>query len=144
MKLLFLIAFVYLIIEYLNYSNRKAKKPNDGITGSEATDENIEDNNNEDLLDLDCLSNNKLNNSTLDSSAKSSTKKQIVNNQAQTHQKEYITEVITKDQSSMNPMEESSLGDIHCFIDENEVPLKECDLEPEAESVQELTDNQTS
>ena len=106
MKLLFLIAFVYIFIEYLNYSNRKAKKFNDGITGSKATDENIEDKNNEDLLDLDCLSNNKLNDSTLDSFAKSSTKKQIVNTQAQSPPKEYITEVITKDQSIMNPMEE--------------------------------------
>ena len=124
--------------------NRKEKKSNDGITESEAKDEKIEDNNNEDLLDFDCLSNNKLNNSTLDSSAKSSTNKQIVNTQAQNPKKEYITEVITKDQSSMNPIEESSLGDIHCFIDENEVPLKECDLEPEVGSVEELTDNQTS
>ena len=85
-----------------------------------------------------------MNNSTLGSSAKSSTKKQIVNTQVQASQKEYITEVITNDQPSMNPMEESPLGDIHCFIDENEVPLKECDLEPEVGSVEELTDNQTS
>ena len=175
MKLIFMIAFGYILIEYLNYLNRKEQKNHDqSIEVKDSNNDNAKNidkpaeelNVLSDLMEkqssnqlsskpiadetsfsenlrenIDILSNlnevshiesNKKQDALPDSTITTYESKQEFFAEAlesQYFQQESIGEIQPTEESNANLVDDSELGDIHCYIDENEVPLEECDLE---------------
>jgi len=179
MKLLSLIAFVYIFIEYLNYLKRKEnnnlelhdrKQSADGDSGlsvdmlmersnfkerqtntgleSETIlipiSENIETTIDKKFNSIEAphTKSNELKHTYLDSVKSPLDVTQWSSKKDQ--QKEFKEANQNNVDSDIGSLGESYEEDVHCYIDEEEVPLKQCDLEKKGLLIEELTNSESA